>query len=394
MAPKTLTRAEFQRVKPGGKYSKYLAYIAKHRPPVDPLMEKAKALAAASLDPVRAEYDRAAKQRMADAIAASNAAKGFASAFGRANAEIPTTSGAAYQAAAQALAGSAYGLEGRGKEITDAAARAAMEDVARLSGAKIEIPSAAGALSMPREMAIIDAATNVGRAPLVTRALNALDTASRLKLADWADIQRHKGVQEASDIREKFLAEAAKRPGLIQQAYLSLQKDSREAQQLELLKDQMELKRLDTLRKVADSKAARAQAQKEYERKLAETNAKIAGEGTWDPNTTDKKAKEWQKNRAKRLEIISDIRADAGAVAKKFYLDSHGRRAKPNMTRSFIRKHLIAIYWPKLRAAKAGGQARQDMLSAIDALIDELIAAYPLPGTRAGGATVVVPPTP
>lgn len=388
--PKTLTRSEFRRLRPRGSYKKYLAYIQRHRPPpseADLLTQQATAMVNASLDPLRREYDRAADERMADAIAASEAAKGFTSAFGRAQGAIPNTAGAALQAAAAALQGYAGGVEGRAQDIADRAGADAAASVARLTGLDVPMPTGQEILDVPSRLAEIDSGVYIGRAPLVTSTLHALDTASRGRIADWADIQRHKGVEEAGDIREKWLSEAAKRPGLIQQAVLALTKDQREQRALDITAAKL---RLDNARYMLDKAETEAEIAKwtaETERASRELDAKIAGEGYYSkpPPKGDKPTK---KDRRKLIEkrdgILADITGEDGLdFARKTITDKNGNYifGTKNLPRQRLIRLLASHYWPLLRGYAGKGtskQLNQRMMASIIKLVDALAEQYPV----------------
>jgi hypothetical protein len=386
--PKTLTKSQFQSLRPKGRkkwsYQGYLNYLARNRPPVDPSMEAAMKLVNASLGSTKAEYDAAAKARMADAIAASNAAKGFAAAFGRAVGDIPNSTGAAYQAAANAVAGFSGGLEGRAGAIAEQAGSDAARDVAAMSGFTPTLPSASGELASVGELADIDAATAVGRAPYVTSTLNALDKAGRMQLADWADIQRHKGVEEAADIRAKYLLELRKRPELIQQAYLSLRKDRREARAMDITAAKMRLDQARLALDRADSKAERRIAEKEYDLAAKELQAKISGTGYYHkyPPSSGGSKGDHAKLVEKRDKIIGEITGEDGLsyarkiVAPQGYY-SFGQKKLP---RQRLIRLLASTYWPRLRGFAGPNtqkQLNQKMMSQIVKLVNVLAEEYP-----------------
>lgn len=384
--PKTLTKSQFKSLRPKGKYSKYLAYLAKNRPPPDPAMEAALKMVNSQLGGVKAEYDAAAKARMDDAIAASNAAKGFAEAFGRAVGDIPNSTGAAYQAAANAVMGFSGGLEGRAGAIAEQAGSDAARDVAAMSGMTPNLPDAGGALATVGELADIDAKTAVGRAPYVTSTLNALDTAGRMQLADWADIQRHKGVEEAADIRAKYLIELRKKPGLIQEAYLSLRKDRREARAMDITASKMRLDQARLALDRADSKAERAIAEKEYRLAARELQAKIQGEGYYHkfpPSKGGNTKKDHQKLVEKRDNILGEITGNDGlSFARKAITDKYGNYTfgTGDLPRQRLIRLLASTYWPRLQGFAGPGSQKNlnaKMMDKIVKLVDTLAQQYP-----------------
>jgi hypothetical protein len=388
--PKTLTKTQFQSLRPKGRkkwsYQGYLSYLAKNRPPADPAMEQASKLVSSQLSSVKAEYDAAAKAQMADAIAASNAAKGFASAFGRAVADIPNSTGAAYQAAANAVAGFSGGLEGRAGAIAEQAGSDAARDVAAMSGMDMPVPDSSGALASVGELADIDAATAVGRAPYVTSTLNALDTAGRMQLADWADIQRHKGVKEAADIRAKYLIELRKRPELIQQAYLSLRKDKREARAMDITAAKMRLDQARLKLDRADSEAERKIAEREIAVAEKELDAKISGTGyyhKYPPSSSKNNKKDHAKLVEKRDAIIGDITSDAGLKYARNIVSPDGIRftfGTKKLPRQRLIRLLAAHYWPMLRGyagPKSQKQLNTKMMNNIIKIVDALSENFP-----------------
>ena len=386
--PKTLTKSQFQSLRPKGRkkwnYQNYLAYIAKRRGPVDPIMEQATQMVAQQLNPIKAEYEWAAKERMEDAMAASRAGAGFTAALGRSIGSIPEISGGAYQAAAAALMGASGGLQARGADVVNTAGSAALADVARLSGMDISgrLPEGGAAMAGLGDYAEVDAAMNIGKAPFVTATMEALDAAGRFNIANWADLERRKGVDEAGDIREKFLIEAKKRPGLIQQAYLSLKKDAREARAMDITAAKMRLDQARLALDRADSLAERKAANRELILASRELNAKIQGKGYYEkfpPGSGGKTPKE--KNAAlaqKRDAELANITGEDGlSFARKLISDKAGNWTfgTKNLPRQRLIRLLAAHYWPLLKnyaGPKSQKRLNDNMMARIIKLVNVL----------------------
>lgn len=189
--------------------------------------EQAAAVAAASINPARADITKAVAQAEAQRVAAAKATEGITRAVAAMSAGDAEAARAAYAGAAEHIAGLGQGLTGAVKEAQQASVAPAAERIASLG--------APGALSTGAESnANVSGYLNTLPADSLERAAaqalvstQARRGASGLRLADEFGATDYKAQLGIQDLRGELGKLEAKRPGLIAEALHQIHSEAR-----------------------------------------------------------------------------------------------------------------------------------------------------------------------